>query len=378
MSIGNTNFITLDSIAEIQDIVNGDYLFTVSDGVIYKLDFQNLILTADNVDFYSTIESLSSQVVSLTNAFSAINTTVNELSTLSGVGTLVRQQSANWNSTYTTVQKLSSTHWLPTNDVKSGSLVRYAGGASSWKVIEPGLEGDMLQVRNNVPIFTGTTGLYSNIDEYSNTFSSINTDSRDDTIPLISMTTGGAEYSYIGIQWEVAFNGGVGDQTTNKSALLIQFDDGRDNLIVTAGSFAIPKGTDGNALPINFTVIPQADFGNFEYYGIRPGTSARRDLKNMPLGSYTALGSNAPTAINQTSLGSQRPYDFDPLIIQNVLTSQFSEFLNLIPLAGGLPSSWRIYPDARTHNDVETPTLWDTANVMLRIYGTGAAAPAGG
>ena len=63
MSIGNTNFITLDSIAEIQDIVNGDYLFTVSDGVIYKLDFQNLILTADNVDFYSTIESLSAQVV---------------------------------------------------------------------------------------------------------------------------------------------------------------------------------------------------------------------------------------------------------------------------------------------------------------------------
>jgi len=370
MSIGNTNFITLDSIAEIQDIVNGDYLFTVSDGVIYKLDFQNLILTADNVDFYSTIESLSSQVVSLTNAFSAINTTVNELSTLSGVGTLVRQQSANWNSTYTTVQKLSSTHWLPTNDVKSGSLVRYAGGASSWKVIEPGLEGDMLQVRNNVPIFTGTTGLYSNIDEYSNTFSSINTDSRDDTIPLISMTTGGAEYSYIGIQWEVAFNGGQGDQTTNKSALLVQFGDGRDSLIVTSGSYAIPNGTNGNAIPIDFTVIPQADFGKLEYIGTRKGTSVRKDTKILPIGSFTALGSPEATAINQTSVGKQRSYDFDPEIIQSVLTSQFSEFIKLIPQAGGLPSSWRIMPDGML--DYETPTLWDTANVMLRVYGTPA------
>ena len=41
MSIGNTNFITLDSVAEIQDIVNGDFLFTVSNGVIYKLHIQN-------------------------------------------------------------------------------------------------------------------------------------------------------------------------------------------------------------------------------------------------------------------------------------------------------------------------------------------------
>ena len=372
MSIGNTNFITLDSIAEIQDIVNGDYLFTVSDGVIYKLDFQNLILTADNVDFYSTIESLSSQVVSLTNAFSAINTTVNELSTLGGVGTLVRDQSANWDSTYATVQKLSTTHWLPTDDVKSGSLVRYAGGSSSWKVIEPGLEGDILQVNNNVPIFTGTAGLYNNISEYNNTFSSINTSTDDDVIPLISSTTGGAQYSYIGVTWEVAFNGGEGDQTTNKSALLIQFGDGRESLIVTSGSYAIPNGTNGNAIPIDFTVIPQADFGNFDYIGIRANTSARRDDKTKALGSYTALGSPAATALNQTSIGSQRPYDFDPIIIQDVLTSQFSKFINLIPQAGGLPSSWKIYPDPESFDDIETPTLWDTANVMLRVYGTPA------
>lgn len=371
MSIGNTNFITLDSIAEIQDIVNGDYLFTVSDGVIYKLDFQNLILTADNVDFYSTIESLSSQLVSLTNAFSAINTSINTLSSLGGVGTLVHQQSANWDSTYATVQKLSSTHWLPTNDVKSGSLVKYAGGSSSWKVIEPGLEGDILQVNNNVPIFTGTTGLYSNISEYNNTFSSINTSTIDDVIPLVNSQTGGAQYSFIGVQWEVAFTGGVGSQTTNKSALLIQFDDGRDSIITTAGSYAITNGTNGNALPINFTVIPQANFGNFEYYGIRGNTSVRKDLKNRPLGSYSALGSSVATGINQTSLGTQRPYDYDPEIIQDVLTSQFSKFINLIPNAGGLPSSWKILPDGI--NDYETPTLWDTANVMLRVYGTPAS-----
>ena len=370
MSIGNTNFITLDSIAEIQDIVNGDYLFTGSDGVIYKLDFQNLILTADNVDFYSTIESLSSQVVSLTNAFSAINSTVNELSGLGGVGTFVREQSANWDSTYATVQKLSSTNWLPTNDVKSGSLVRYAGGSSSWKVIEPGLEGDILQVNNNVPIFTGTAGLYSNISEYNNTFSSINTSTDDDVIPLINATTGGGQYAYIGVTWEVAFNGGQGKQTTNKSALLIEFGDGRENLIVTSGSYAISNGTNGNNIPITFTVIPQADFGDLEYEGIRLNTSARKDTKIKPIGSFTALGSPVATAINQTSVGRQRSYDYDPGIIQDVLTSQFSEFIKLIPQAGGLPSSWRIMPDGS--KDFQTPTLWDTANVMLKVYGTPA------
>ena len=62
--------------------------------------------------------------------------------------------------------------------------------------------------------------------------------------------------------------------------------------------------------------------------------------------------------------------DFDPQIIQSVLTSQFSEFIKLIPQAGGLPSSWRIMPDGM--QDYETPTLWDTANVMLRVYGTPA------
>ena len=366
MSIGNTNFITLDSIAEIQDIVNGDYLFTVSDGVIYKLDFQNLILTADNVDFYSTIESLSSQVVSLTNAFSAINTSINALSGLDGVGTLVREQSANWSSTYATVQKLSTTHWLPTNDVKSGSLVRYAGGSSSWKVIEPGLEGDILQVNNNVPIFTGTAGLYNNISEYNNTFSSINKSTDDDIIPLITSTTGGAQYSYIGVTWEVAFNGGQGDQTTNKSALLVEFGDGRGSLIVTSGNYAIPNGTNGNAIPIDFTVIPQADFGIFEYPDMPKGIG----VKNKPIGSFTALGSPEATAIDQTSVGKQRSYDIDPNIIQNVLTSQFSEFINLIPQAGGLPSSWRIIMDGML--DYNTPTLWNTANVMLRVYGTPA------
>ncbi|GAG25304.1 unnamed protein product, partial [marine sediment metagenome] len=149
MSIGNTNFITLDSIAEIQDIVNGDYLFTVSDGVIYKLDFQNLILTPDNVDFYTTIESLSTQVVSLTNAFSAVNSQINTLSTLNGVGTVVHDMSAGWTSTNLQVQTLSTAGWLPIGaedaTIESGSLLSYVGGSNSWETLPPGLEGETLQ-----------------------------------------------------------------------------------------------------------------------------------------------------------------------------------------------------------------------------------------
>ena len=65
MSTGNDNFITLDNIAEIQDIVNGDYLFTISDGIIYKLDFENFIIGKENTDFFTTIDSMSAQVVKI-------------------------------------------------------------------------------------------------------------------------------------------------------------------------------------------------------------------------------------------------------------------------------------------------------------------------
>jgi len=58
MSTKDVNYITIDNVSEIQDIVNGDYLFTISNGVVYKLDFQNFIVGRDNIDFATTIDTL--------------------------------------------------------------------------------------------------------------------------------------------------------------------------------------------------------------------------------------------------------------------------------------------------------------------------------
>jgi len=68
MSTVTDNFITLENINEIQDIVNGDFLFTISNGIIYKLDFSNFIISKENTDFFTTIDSISSQVVTNTLA----------------------------------------------------------------------------------------------------------------------------------------------------------------------------------------------------------------------------------------------------------------------------------------------------------------------
>ena len=154
MSIGNTNFITLDSIAEIQDIVDGDYVFTVSNGVIYKLDFQNFVIPLQNVDFASTIESMSAQLVSLTNAFSAMNTTVNALSGLTAIPAL----SSDWTSTWQTVNALSGTNWLPNLDsVSPGSVIYYSGGSTGFKYTPSGKEGNVLTVTNAIPTFAGSS-----------------------------------------------------------------------------------------------------------------------------------------------------------------------------------------------------------------------------
>jgi len=360
MSIGNTNFITLDSIAEIQDIVNGDYLFTVSDGVIYKLDFQNLILTPDNVDFYTTIESLSTQVVSLTNAFSAINSQMNTLSTLNGVGTVVHDLSAGWTSTNLQVQTLSTTSWLPigTNNVQSGSLLSYVGGSNNWQAITPGLEGDTLQILNNVPQFTGNSGSYQNIHNISNSYRATDGDYVE-VVPIVSATTGGTNYSFIGITWNVNFNGGEGEgPLTNKSALLIQYEDGRASQIVRGGNVSIDNQNNLNGQPINFTVIPQADFGNIEArMRVSVGGSTTKKL-----GEFSALG-NAQGK-------KDRPFDEDPVIINAVLQEEFENIMSYIAgTPGGVPSKWTYNQNMDTRGG-ETPVLWDSAETFLKIYGT--------
>jgi len=167
MSTGNDNFITLDSIAEIQDIVNGDYIFTISNGVIYKLDFQNFIIGKQNTDFFTTIDTLSAQVVSNTQSLCAINAYLNEikpsLDEIDSLYTTVNELSSNWNATYTTVNTLSSKAFLPissdTNNIQSGSMLYYNGIDSKFITLAPGGISQILTITDNgLPGFAESTG----------------------------------------------------------------------------------------------------------------------------------------------------------------------------------------------------------------------------
>jgi len=167
MSTGNDNFITLDSIAEIQDIVNGDYLFTISNGVIYKLDFQNFIIGKQNTDFFTTIDTLSAQVVSNTQSLCAINAYLNEIKSsldeIDSLYTTVNELSSNWNTTYTTVNTLSSQAFLPisndTNNIQSGSMLYYNGIDSKFITLAPGGISQILTITDNgLPGFTESAG----------------------------------------------------------------------------------------------------------------------------------------------------------------------------------------------------------------------------
>lgn len=157
MSTGNDNFITLDNIAEIQDIVSGDYLFTISNGVIYKLDFQNFIITKANTDFFTTIDSLSAQVVSNTQSLCAINAYLNgikpTLNNSNSTYTTLNELSGNWQSTYTTINTLSSQAFLPistdSNNIQAGSMVYYDGNNSSFVTLAPGGIGEILNIQSN-------------------------------------------------------------------------------------------------------------------------------------------------------------------------------------------------------------------------------------
>ena len=158
MSTGNDNFITLDSIAEIQDIVNGDYIFTISNGVIYKLDFQNFIISRENTDFFTTIDTLSAQVVTNTQSLCSINAYINDtvkpnFGKLDSIYSTLNELSANWDSTYTTINTLSSQAFLPistdSNNIQAGSMVFYDGENSRFNTLAPGGVGEILNIQNN-------------------------------------------------------------------------------------------------------------------------------------------------------------------------------------------------------------------------------------
>jgi len=174
MSTGNDNFITLDSIKEIQDINNGDFLFTVVDGQIYKLDFQNFIVSRNNTDFFTLIDSLSAQVATNTQSLCAINAYLNdnkdEISELLGLSSTFVSLSSNWESTYATTKSLSAQTWLPipteANPFKTGSMIYYDGNVRDWKPIDAGTQNNIITVDpdTGLPVFgkgnsTGTSEL---------------------------------------------------------------------------------------------------------------------------------------------------------------------------------------------------------------------------
>jgi hypothetical protein len=179
MSSETDNFITLDDISEIQDVVNGDFIFTISKGIIYKLDFQNFIISKDNIDFYTTIESLSAQVVTNTQSLCAINGYINDnkndLAEAINCRAQVNELSSSWDSTYTTVHSLSDTTWLPlpdeNNALYSGAMIYYDGAVGDWKHTQPGTRGSVIVVNTSgVPVFgsastVGGTFRYIDSDE---------------------------------------------------------------------------------------------------------------------------------------------------------------------------------------------------------------------
>ncbi len=156
MSTGNENFITIDNIAEIQDIVDGDYIFTINNGVIYKLDFENFIISKENTTFSTLLDSMSAAVVSNTKSLCAINSYINgikpSLNNIDSAVTTVRELSADWTTTHTTVNTLSSQAFLPigTKDspIDAGSMVYYDGDSDNFTTMPPGFTGAGLTINS--------------------------------------------------------------------------------------------------------------------------------------------------------------------------------------------------------------------------------------
>jgi len=167
MSTVNDNFITVDSIAEIQDITDGDFLFSISNGVIYKLDFSNFIITLDNTDFGTNYRALSTQVTVNTAVLSSLGFLTGEgltiIDKLIDAYSIVETLSAEWTSAYNSVKNLSSTRWLPVptpdEPFRSGSMCYWDGASQDWIPLNPGLPGDPLLInRNGLPTFGGGSG----------------------------------------------------------------------------------------------------------------------------------------------------------------------------------------------------------------------------
>ena len=367
MSIGNTNFITLDSIAEIQDIADGDYVFTVSNGVIYKLDFQNFVIPLQNVDFASTIESMSAQLISLTNAFSAVNGTVNALSALTSIPEL----SANWTSTWQTVNTLSASNWLPNLDtVSPGSVIYYEGGNTGWRATQAGKEGNVLTVQNAIPSFAGSSTM-SGIDSQAVTYEYTDTNSADfPIIETMSFATD-QEWGALQINWDVSWKGGAilnmadpgawkkgrkyFSTIKNKSRLYVQYDAAaeRPPEVYTGGNVYLPAGTGGNHV-VTFFVIPQ-----FEVTLTDDPEEPGADLSwSYHVGEATSLGN--------TGSGVTRWEETDPAIIDSVIDGVLP--VQLPGTNSNIPYIWDFDRSDLGHTGKQGP-VYNRCRVTLIVQG---------
>lgn len=224
MSTGNENFITIDNIAEIQDIVDGDYIFTINNGVIYKLDFENFIISKENTTFSTLLDSMSAAVVSNTKSLCAINSYINgikpSLNNIDSAVTTVRELSADWTATHTTVNTLSSQAFLPisteNSPIDAGSMIYYDGDSDNFTTIPPGFTGAGLTINSGglpewgatgggtLQNINGTETIYSNTEDFRTSSSG---QLKVDETKTIAVTIADRNYKKVQINYSVLIMG---------------------------------------------------------------------------------------------------------------------------------------------------------------------------
>ncbi len=299
MSSENENYITLDNISEIQDIVDGDFVFTISKGVIYKLDFQNFVISKNNTDFYTTIDSLSSQVVSNTQSLCSINGYINDnknnFTDSFNTTATVNALSSNWASTHSSVYTLSAEGWLPTasvdNPILAGSMVFYNSERGDWDVIAPGTSNSTIKVSNGVPTFgagTDVAGHFRQITSSTNAFDVVMMGGNsvgaivktpiNQTIALDHITD---LYSFLQINCSLYIsaihNVGATKILVNNPTLIlkrsIQFTINDTSLTSSTGTVVYPGGNAASGDPITIQILVTGEIQSTLYTisGNKPG-----------------------------------------------------------------------------------------------------------
>lgn len=105
-TIGDNIYVNIKELPSVEEVQPGDYLIIETDTGTNICDFTNFILPPENVTFYGEIETLQTEVLTLSASIQATNTTVSSVSsqlttTLNSTVTSVNSQIANLSTTYT-------------------------------------------------------------------------------------------------------------------------------------------------------------------------------------------------------------------------------------------------------------------------------------